>query len=515
MSCTSHSNDYSDWPVTRGSKESINYSGLSQIDTLNVKGLQPVWIYHSENNNEENYGVMECNPIVIDGVLYGVSPKMKLFALKADTGEEIWKFDPADSIVNPRWHLRNINMNRGVTYWADGEAKRIIYTVGPIVFQVDAEDGKLIREFGTEGGIDLRFGLDRNPDELFVAPTSPVMIYKDLFFVSGLVSGNTPGHIRGFDIRTGAQKWIFHTVPYPGEYGYETWEDTTAYLKMGSTNSWAGFSLDEQRGILYATTGNPTNDFYGGRRLGDGLFGNCIIALNAQTGERIWHYQTVRHDVWDMDVSSAPGLATITREGKKIDVVIQTTKTGLIFVLDRDTGEPVFPVEEKSVATDDAATGEKLSATQPVPLLPKPFSRQVLTGNDLNDLVDSTSRQDIKNRFSSLRYEGMFTPPTEKGTLIFPGYDGGGEWGGGAFDPQSEMFYVNANEMAWVLNLVKEKENTKTKKTNLEAGRVLYHTHCMSCHGPERQGGGDYPGLIGVENKYSLAEFMDLVTSGR
>ncbi|MBW7892224.1 MAG: PQQ-binding-like beta-propeller repeat protein, partial [Chitinophagaceae bacterium] len=483
FSCTDHADDYADWPVTRGSKKSINYSGLKQIDTSNVKDLEVAWVYHSENNDPENLGVIECNPIIIEGILYGVSPKMKLFALKADTGEEIWKFDPADSIANPKWHLRRVNMNRGVAYWADGEDKRIIYTVGPMVFAVDATSGKLVKEFGDEGGIDLRLGLDRNPEGLFVAPTSAVMIYKDLFFVSGLVSDNTPGHIRGFDVRTGAQKWIFHTIPHPGQYGYETWEDTTAYLKMGSTNSWAGFSLDEKRGILYAPTGNPTNDFYGGRRLGDGLFGNCIIALNAETGERIWHYQTVRHDVWDMDVSSAPGLATITRDGKKIDVVVQTTKTGLIFVLDRETGEPVFPIEEKKVATEDAALGEKLNATQPVPVLPKAFSRQTLTKDDLNNLVDSASYRDIRDRFSSLRYEGMFTPPTEKGTLIFPGYDGGGEWGGGAFDPNTEMFYVNANEMAWVLNLVKEKTEKKVVKTNLEAGQILYSNHCMRCHG--------------------------------
>jgi quinoprotein glucose dehydrogenase len=511
----SRNKKYTGWAVTGGSKENLRYSSLKQIDTGNVNKLEIAWIYHSENNDSTAFGVMECNPIIIDSTLYGVSPKLKLFAINAATGKEKWKFDPSDSVANKRWHRESVNMNRGVAYWTDGNDQRIIYTVGPVVFEVNALTGKLVTSCGKEGGIDLREGLDRDPKDLFVVPTSPVMIYKNLFFVSGLTGENTPGHIRAFDIITGQQKWIFHTVPYPGEPGYETWNDTSAYRRMGSTNSWAGFSLDEKRGILYAPTGNPTNDFYGGDRLGNGLFGNCLLALDAETGKLLWHFQTVHHDVWDMDVPAPPSLITLNHDGKKVDAAVQTTKTGLVFVFDRVTGEPVFPVQEKPVPVKDAVLGEHLSPTQPFPVLPKPFSRQILTENDLNKLVGDSSYQDIKRRFNSYRYEGMFTPPTEKGTLIFPGYDGGGEWGGGAIDPETNILYVNANNMAWVLNLVKKTSSEKSVMTNLQAGKLLYSTFCMSCHGPKLQGGGDYPPLTGADKKYTFAKFNELLSTGR
>lgn len=302
---------YNTWEVTGGSKTNIKYSQLNQIDTSNVQNLEIAWIYESEQGDSLQFGPMQANPIIIDGVLFGVSPKMKLFAIDATNGTGIWKFDPADSTANPKWHRTSVNMNRGVAYWKDGDDKRILYAVGPIVFAVNAKNGHLVNSFGGQGGIDLRVGLGRNPEQMFIAPTSPLMVYKDLFFAGGLVSETTPGHIRAFDVRTGTQQWIFHTIPQPGEYGYDTWDDPEAYKHMGSTNSWSGFSLDEKRGILFAGTGNPTNDFYGGHRRGEGLFGNTILALDASTGQRIWHFQTVHHDVWDMDISSPPILITL------------------------------------------------------------------------------------------------------------------------------------------------------------------------------------------------------------
>ncbi len=504
---------YTDWKVYGGGNENIKYSDLTQIDTNNVTGLQPAWVYLSEHGDSTKYGPMECNPIIIDSTLYGVSPKLKLFAVDAATGKEKWTFDPADSINNKTWHRNSVNMNRGVTYWQEGDDKRIIYTVGPIAFEVNAVTGKLIPTFGKDGGIDLSKGLGRDEKTVSIAPTSPVMIYKNLFFLSGLVGDETPGHIRGFDVKTGEQKWIFHTIPWPGEPGYETWEDTAAYKHMGSTNSWSGFSLDEKRGILFASTGNPTNDMYGGERLGNGLYGNCVLAIDAATGKLIWHFQTVHHDVWDMDISSPPVCITVERNGKKIDAVAQTTKTGFVFVFERETGKPLFPIEEKAVLTNTPIPGEKLAPTQPFPVLPKPFVRQKLTAGDLNTIVSDSA--EIRKRFLSYRSEGIFTPPTKEGTIILPGYDGGGEWGGPAVDPSTNILYVNGNEMAWVLNIVENKPSEQKFNTNLEAGVSLYNTNCMSCHGPERMGSGDYPSIIGVEKKYTPAKFVELLSTGR
>lgn len=507
--------EYNNWTTSGGTKESIRYSSLNEIDTANVDQLQVAWTYYSEKQDSTRFGPMQCNPIVVDNVLYGVSPKLKLFAIDAATGKEIWTFNPADSIVNKRWHRKSVNMNRGVAYWAGGEDKRIIFTVGPVAFCINAKTGLPVQSFGQEGGINLSKGLGRDSATVFVAPTSPVMIYKNLFILSGLVGDETPGHIRAFDVKTGEQKWIFHTIPYPGEPGYETWEDTLAYKYMGSTNSWPGFTLDEKRGILFAPTGNPTNDFYGGQRRGAGLYGNCLLAIDAATGKLIWHFQTVHHDVWDMDIPAQPVLLTVMRDGKKIDAVAQTTKTGFVFVFERETGKPVFPIEERSVPTNTMLKEEKLWETQPFPVKPAPFARQTITEADLNTLVPDTSYQDILKRFRTYNSGRMFMPPSKEGTVILPGYDGGGEWGGPSVDPETNVLYVNANEMAWILNMVESKPDEAKKKTNLEAGVVLYNQYCMSCHGPERLGAGDYPSIIGVEKKYNHKQFTDLLSTGR
>jgi quinoprotein glucose dehydrogenase len=506
---------FSEWRVAGGTNESIHYSTLTEIDTGNVQQLQPAWTYHSENGDSTRFGTIETNPIIIGNILYGVSPKMKLFALDAATGKEQWHFDPADSIANKTWHRKSVNMNRGVAYWEEGNDRRIIYTVGSVAYAVNAVTGKLIPSFGKDGGINLNLGLDRNEYETFVAPTSPVTVYKDLFFLSGLVGDETPGHIRAFDIKTGKQKWIFHTIPYPGEPGFETWEDTTAYKYLGSTNSWAGFSLDVKRGILFAPTGNPTNDFYGGNRLGQGLYGNCLVALDAATGKLLWHFQTVHHDVWDMDLPAPPALITVMHNGKSIDAVAQTTKTGFVFMFERETGKPIFPIEERPVAAISPLKGEKLWPTQPMPVLPKPFVRQVFTENELNPVLGDSTYQEIKGRYKNYRSGNMFTPPSVEGTVILPGYDGGGEWGGPAVDPATNLMYVNANEMAWVLNMVVNKPDTTKIRTNIDAGKALYTQYCMGCHAPDRSGGGDYPSIIGAEKKYNALQLLELLSTGR
>jgi len=506
---------YDSWLKTGGGNENLKYSSLHQIDTSNYDQLGIAWIYYSENKDSTKFGPMECNPIVVDGVMYGVSPKLKLFAINAATGKELWTFNPADSVANKKWHRNSVNMNRGVAYWANGTDKRIIYTVGPIVFSVNAETGNLVKSFGQEGGINLVNGLDRDPDKLFVAPTSPVMVYKNLFFVSGLVGDETPGHIRAFDIKSGQQKWIFHTIPYPQDKGYETWDDTTAYKHMGSTNSWAGFSLDEKRGILFAPTGNPSNDFYGGERTGMGLFGNSLLAIDAETGKLKWHFQTVHHDVWDMDLPAPPALVTVTHKGKKVDAVAQTTKTGFVFLLNRETGESLFPVKEVPVNTSTSLENEKLWPTQPMPEIPKPLVRQSFDSNDLNQFIDAKSYATIKNAFLKYGPSKIFTPPSTKGTIVLPGYDGGAEWGGPAFDPETQLLYVNTNEMSWILEMVENKKNNQPLLTNYDAGKVIYTHNCMKCHGTEMQGGGNYPSLIGAAKKYNIQTFSQLIKNGR
>lgn len=503
------------WKIYGGSTENMKYSSLKQIDTSNVRQLRVAWVYHAENSDTSRYGIMECNPIVIGQTLYGVSPRMKLFAVDAATGKEKWHFDPADSLNNKTWHRNSVNMNRGVSYWTEGNDERIIYTVGPIVFEVNAETGKLITTFGKDGGIDLRKGLGRDEKDMSISPTSPVLIYKDLLITSGAVSETTPGHIRAFDVKTGVQKWIFHTVPYPGEPGFESWNDPTAYQRMGSTNAWSGFSLDSKTGLLFAGVGSPTNDFYGGDRAGKGLYGNSVVAIDAETGKLKWHFQAIHHDVWDMDISSPPVLVTLPREGKNVNAVVQTTKTGLIFVFERNTGKPLFPIVERKVPTNGAVAGEQLSPTQPFPVWPKPFVRTIMTEKDLNRLGSDSSYQDIKRRFHTYRSEGIYTPPTEKGTIILPGYDGGANWGGPAVDPETNILYINANEMAWVLNMVKDTASDQKEMTNHQAAALLYSKNCMGCHGPERLGGGDYPSLVGVGSKYSPTQFTELLSTGR
>lgn len=514
-SCSSKK-EYKDWSVTGGSKENIRYSSLSQIDTQNVQQLQVAWIYRSEGGDSTRFGPMQCNPIIVNNILYGVSPKLKVFALDASTGKEIWRFDPADSIQNKTWHRNALNQNRGVAYWEEENDRRIIFTAGSVAYEINATTGKLVPSFGKDGGINLNEGLDRPDSTVFVAPTSPVMVYKNLFFLSGLVGDETPGHIRAFDVKTGKQKWIFHTIPYPGEPGYETWEDSTAYKYYGSTNSWSGFSLDEKRGILFAPTGNPTNDFYGGQRLGNGLYGNCLLALNAETGKLIWHFQTVHHDVWDMDVPTPPVLITVKKDGKSIDAVAQTTKTGMVFILDRETGKPIYPIEERAVPTNTAIKKEVLSQTQPFPTLPKPFARQTITENELNTITtDSAEQAALRTQFKKYRSGTIFTPPSIEGTVILPGYDGGGEWGGPSVDPETNILYVNANEMAWILNLVENKSEKDHPETIYEAGTKLYAQHCRGCHGTQLQGSGDFPSIVEAKKKYDKLQLLELLRTGR
>lgn len=517
--CTTSEKKYTTWEVYHGSKENIHYSSLTQIDTSNVSQLQPAWIFNTGDADTAKFSQIQCNPIIIDSVMYVTSPTLRLFALHAGTGRKIWEFNPDSFFRNKEFYHFILNNNRGVTYWTDRkDDKRIFFVASSYLHCINAVSGQLIKSFGDSGLVDMHKDLGREAEDMFVTATSPGIIYKDLFILGSRVdeaAAAAPGHIRAYDVRTGKLRWIFHTIPQPGEEGYETWDDKAAWKNMGGANCWAGFSLDEEKGILFAPTGSASYDFYGGKRTGNNLFANCVIALDANSGKRIWHFQTIHHDVWDRDVPTPPALVTIKKDRKKIEAIAQPTKSGFIFLFERTTGKPVYPVEERPVPAETDLTGEKLSPTQPYPTFPKPFARQLMTENDLNTLVPDSSYQYIKARLASYKTGHMFNPPSKQGTVIFPGFDGGAEWGGPAFDPETGIFYVNANEMPWVLTMVDVKDKPVKAETNLDAGQRFYKKACMTCHGEQLQGSGNNPTLIGVEKKYTPEQFSQLIATGR
>lgn len=517
--CQEKPTEYTTWRITGGSKHNIRYSTLHQIHTGNVNQLQVAWTYHTEDADTINNSQIQCNPIVVEGVLYGTSPQLKLFALHAASGEQHWVFDPVDQMFKDHPRTRFVlNNNRGVTYWEEGGDKRILYVAGNFLYAINATNGTLISSFGDQGKIDLKKDLDKNADDLYVVATSPGIVFRNLYIIGSRVSENSdaaPGHIRAYDIKTGERVWIFHTIPQPGQYGYDTWEDPEAYRHIGGANAWSGFSLDETRGLVFAGTGSASFDYYGGKRKGANLFANSILALNAATGERVWHYQTVHHDTWDYDLPTAPALVTIRKDGKLIDAVAQPTKTGFVFLLERETGQPIFPIEETTVSTETQLKGEKLWPTQPKPILPKPFMRQEFMEEDLNDLVDKESYEELKMRYRTHQAGGMFIPQSLQGTIHFPGLDGGAEWGGPAYDPETNFLYINANEVPWLMQMKEVDLSVAVKETYALAGKRLYQQHCMICHGQDLKGSGNNPSIANVSENYNEKNLEEMIRSGR
>jgi quinoprotein glucose dehydrogenase len=512
---------YKGWPGYNGGPESIKYSALTQIDTSNVASLKLAWTYHSGGADSAAHSQIQCNPIVIDGRLYGVNPSMVLFCVDAATGKEHWKFDanaPTHFDDNPAAYHNMIN-SRGMAYWTDGGSdQRIFFTAGSLTYAIDAQTGKPIPSFGQTGHIDLHKGLGRDVDDLFVVSSSPGIVYHDLLIMGSRVDEElpgAPGHIRAYNVRTGEQKWIFHTIPQPGQPGHETWADPEAFKTIGAANVWNGFSLDEQRGLVFCGTGSASYDFYGGLRKGANLYANCVLALDATTGQRRWHYQTIHHDVWDKDLPAAPLLVRVKKDGKEIDAVAQITKNAFVFLLERESGKPIFEIDEVPVDTLSNLPGEKLHPTQPIPRLPKPFARQSLTLNDINPYLPASEQQRLRKLMASYRVKGMFTPPGSSPSIIFPGYDGGGEWGGAAWDPETGLMYVNASEMAWVMEIQKKNYERPKAETQLQAGQRLFAQNCSSCHGADRKGTGNNPNISDVATRYTAAAFLQLLNSGR
>ena len=498
-----------DWAHYLGDRGTTQYSSLRAIDTGNVARLEVAWTYASGGADSLNRSQIQCNPLVVDGVLYGTNPRLQAFAVDAATGRERWTFDPA--VFDDA--LFGMGTNRGLSYWGDGAQVRIYYPAGPYLYALDATTGKPVTSFGEGGRVDLHTGLGEAAREQFVISTSPGIIFEDLIIMGGRVSedlGAAPGYIRAFDLHSGELRWTFRTLPEPDEYGGDTWPDPRSPL-TGGANAWAGFSLDEARGVVYVPTGSASYDFYGGNRPGDNLFANCILALDARTGERRWHYQTVHHDIWDRDLSSPPVLVTVNHGGKEIDAVAQPTKGGYLFVLDRDTGEPLFPVEEVPYPASDLQ-GEYTSPTQPMPTAPPPFTRQVLRADELYPF-DTVQQRRARALLDSSRSGGPFLPPSVAGTIMFPGFDGGAEWGGSAWSPADRLFFVNANEMPWMLKM----NPVAAAGEEGADGRQVYAIACQACHGKNRQGGGVFqsPALTGLTPRLNPDDVRHTVRQGQ
>ena len=491
------------WAEYLGGPDRSHFSALDQINAGNVATLTKAWEFHSGI-----FGQMQCNPLVIDGVLYGATGTSQIFALDAATGARLWHFEVEGKLDST---LAN---DRGVAYWTDGAAKRILCTVGDSLNELDAATGKLVAGFGQNGRASLKAGLGPQAQDKFVVSTTPGTLYGDLIVMPTRVGEDqdaAPGYIQAFNVRSGTLAWTFVTMPYPGTPGYETWSpDAYRNIDVGSANCWAGMAIDRERGILYVPTGSAAPDFWGGHRLGDDLYANCLLALDAATGKLLWYRQTVHHDIWDKDLPSPPVLATLTHGGHRVDAVAQTTKTGFVFVFDRVSGEPLFPITEVPFPAS-TLDGEHASPTQPVPSLPKPYTRQVMTEADISPYAEN--REQLVAQFRGAK-AGFYQPFGKFNTVLLPGFDGGGEWGGPAVDPAG-ILYVNATTMPWLVSI-----SDAPKESALDlmgTGQRRYTEYCITCHGPEREGlpAGGIPSLVGVGTRLKREEIYTLIGTGR
>ena len=484
------------WPAYNGGVDGDHYSELSQITPSNVGRLRQAW-----RVDVGREGGLQANPLVVGRIVYVYSPTLEVLALDATTGRQLWRFDSGIVGRQP---------SRGFSYWTGGNQSRLFAYIMNFLYALDPLTGKPIASFGEGGRLDLRRDLDSDYTQNTVALTTPGVLYKDNLVLGFRAPETNPaprGDVRAYNVRTGTLVWSFHTIPHPGEPGYTTWPDG-AWKTAGAANNWAGMSVDARRGLVFVPTGSAVSDFYGFDRLGDDLYANCLLALNAQTGKLVWHFQGVHHDVWDRDFPSSPALVTVTRQGKQIDAVAQTSKQGFVFLFDRSTGKPLFPIEERSFPAS-SVPGEVTSKTQPIPLAPAPYARQMLTADMLTTRTPE-AHQWALNQFRSFRSGGQFIPLSlEQQTVVLPGFDGGGEWGGPAVDRRSGVLYVNANDLAWTGGLI---EN----KTGATPGEAIYQTQCAICHGGDRAGNPPaFPSLIGIGTRMTAAQITEVIHNGK
>ncbi len=485
---------HTDWPTVGGNPGNSHYSTLKQINRANVAKLQLAWKFDTGEP-----GGLETTPIIIDGVLYAITPKQKIIALNAATGKLLWKFDSDVNGTGP---------DRGLTWWTDGKEKRLLVGVMNFVYALDPATGKPIPSFGNNGRIDLREDLGRDPATQSIALTSPGVIYRDLYIVGGRTPETLPappGDIRAYDVRTGALRWSFHTIPHPGELGADTWP-ADAWKNSGAANNWAGMTLDPEHGIIFAPTGSAVPDFYGASRIGDNLFADTLLALDANTGKRLWHFQGVHHDIWDRDFPSAPILISVTKNNRTIPAIAQTTKQGYLYVFNRVTGDPIFPIEDRPYPAS-TTPGEVAATHQPFPLKPEPFARQTITEDTLTNRTPEAHKWAVE-RLRQMRNDGQFVPLTVgKDTLVSPSFEGGGEWGGPAIDPATHILYVNANNYASIGALAVHSGESP--------GRTTYLNQCSICHGEHRAGTAEYPSLLNINTRLTPAQVTATIHDGK
>lgn len=490
-------NAYTTWEVYRGDEGSNAYSALNQINAKNVKQLKVAWTYRTGDPSE--YFNLECNPIIVRDVLYGISPRLKTFALDAKTGKELWVFDPFKD-------GKSGGTCRGLAYWEDEDDQRIFMFAANKMIALDAKTGRQIMSFGENGYVDLNKGLQRDgaAHRGEAGNTSPGIIYKNLIITGSSVGedyGSAPGHIRAYDVRTGKMKWIFHTIPQPGEPGFDTWPKE-GNETIGGCNDWSGLSLDTKRGIVFAATGGPAFDFHGGERHGKNLFANSVLALDAATGKLIWHYQITHHDLWDYDLPAPPNLVTIKKDGKNIDAVAQVTKQGYIFLFDRETGKPLFPIEEKPVAASQMP-GEQSWPTQPVPVKPLPLCRQKFDESIITD-ISPEAHDYVLNEAKKYAWGSIYLPPSMNGVIQMPGMRGGAEWSGACVDMETGIMYAGINDIPNIVQLVERKQHNRNELSKMSvtrAGKMLYQKNCAVCHGDDRKGNNFFPPLLNIADR--------------